>query len=186
MSNKNPRETSGAKDDRGKKLKKKAIRGVTTAAVLASMLAGSAFSGPADIIDDQDVVNYKPAPIVMDVDEYVNAPVEDDDDGDDFPGTEDDTFFTASLPSQVSSTSKPFISNTARAISRFTSISSARRSRLPAKDCADAHSLTPSVSGTAAPIALVRATYSSEKNIGLLQNPLTPADIASSRIVCQS
>ena len=82
MSNKNPRETSGAKDDRGKKLKKKAIRGVTTAAVLASMLAGSAFSGPADIIDDQDVVNYKPAPIVMDVDEYVNAPVEDDDDGD--------------------------------------------------------------------------------------------------------
>ena len=66
--------------DPGKKVRKTALKGITTAAVLTSLLVGSAFSGPADIIDDQEAVNYKPAPIVMDVDEFVNAPVEDDDD----------------------------------------------------------------------------------------------------------
>ena len=90
MAQKNPRVTKEKRpadnhpeESKNKKsIRKKAVKGVTTAAVLASILAGSAFSGPADIIDDQDIVNYRPAPIVMDVDEYVNAPVEDDDDGD--------------------------------------------------------------------------------------------------------
>ncbi len=66
--------------DPGDKARKSVLKGITTAAVLMSLLAGSAFSGPADILDEQEAVNYRPAPVVMDVDEFVNAPVEDDDD----------------------------------------------------------------------------------------------------------
>lgn len=86
MSRKHPRVTRGSIDDHyadpGKKVRKKALKGITTAAVLTSLIVGSTFSGPADIIDDQEAANYRPAPIVMDADEFVNAPVEDDDDGD--------------------------------------------------------------------------------------------------------
>lgn len=86
MSRKQPRVTRGSMDehfaDPGKKSRKTALKGITTAAVLASLIVGSTFSGPADIIDDQEAANYRPAPIVLDADEFVNAPVEDDDDGD--------------------------------------------------------------------------------------------------------
>lgn len=60
--------------------KRHVLRGTTTALVVLSLLTGLAFSGPADITSDQDAANYKPAPIVMDVDDFVNAPVDDDDD----------------------------------------------------------------------------------------------------------
>ena len=86
MAHRHPRVTRESIDDHsvdpGKKVRKTALKGITTAAVLASLIVGSTFSGPADIIDDQEAANYRPAPIVMDVDEYVNAPAEDDDDGD--------------------------------------------------------------------------------------------------------
>ena len=86
MAGKTPRVTGetkdGRTDDPGKKVRKTAIKGITTVAVLASLLVGTAFSGPADIIEDQEAANYRPAPVVMDVEEFVNAPVEDDDDGD--------------------------------------------------------------------------------------------------------
>ena len=78
MAHRHPRVTRESIDDHsvdpGKKVRKTALKGITTAAVLASLIVGSTFSGPADIIDDQEAANYRPAPIVMDVDEYVNAP----------------------------------------------------------------------------------------------------------------
>lgn len=61
-------------------LRKEAVRGITTALVALSLLTGLAFSSPADIMEEQEAANYRPAPIVMDVDDFVNAPVDDDDD----------------------------------------------------------------------------------------------------------
>ena len=56
------------------------IRGTTTALVAISLLTGFAFDGPGDITDEQQLPNYRQAPIVMDIDDFVNAPVEDDED----------------------------------------------------------------------------------------------------------
>lgn len=68
--------------DPKKEIRKGALKGATTALVMLSLLTGLAFSSPAEITEDQSAANYRPAPIVMDVDEFINAPV-DDDDGDD-------------------------------------------------------------------------------------------------------
>lgn len=62
------------------------VKGATTALVVLSLLTGLAFSGPADITQDQAAANYRPAPIVMDVDDFVNTPVDDDDDADEQKG----------------------------------------------------------------------------------------------------
>ena len=64
--------------------RKVTAKGVTTSLVVLSLLAGLAFSSPADITQDQvSAANYKPTPVVLDVDEFVNTPVDDDDeDGD--------------------------------------------------------------------------------------------------------
>ena len=67
--------------DPGKAVRKNVVKGATTAVVLLSLLTGVAFSSPADIADEQAAANYRPAPIVMDASDFVNAPV-DDDDGD--------------------------------------------------------------------------------------------------------
>lgn len=67
--------------DPKKELRKGALKGATTAVVVLSLLTGLAFSSPAEITEDQSAANYRPAPIVMDVDDFLNAPV-DDDDGD--------------------------------------------------------------------------------------------------------
>lgn len=68
--------------DPGKLVKKHAIRGAATAVLVLSLLTGLAFSSPADITEDQEAANYRSAPIVMDVDDFVNAAVEDDDEAD--------------------------------------------------------------------------------------------------------
>ena len=61
--------------------RKLTVRGVTTSIVVLSLLTGLAFSNPSEIIEDQsEAANYRPTPIVMDVDDFVNAPVEDDED----------------------------------------------------------------------------------------------------------
>ena len=64
-------------------------KGVTTSLVVLSLLTGLAFSSPADVTQDQvSAANYKPTPVVLDVDEFVNAPVDDDDeDGDEQKST---------------------------------------------------------------------------------------------------
>ena len=66
--------------------RKHLFKGATTALVVLSLLTGLAFSSPADINEDQSAVNYRPAPIVMDVDDFVNATVDDDDDADEEKG----------------------------------------------------------------------------------------------------
>ena len=67
--------------DPKKEVRKLTVRGVTTSIVVLSLLTGLAFSNPSEIIEDQnEAVNYKPTPVVMDVDDFVNAPVEDDED----------------------------------------------------------------------------------------------------------
>ena len=64
-------------------------RGVTTTLVVLSLLTGLAFSSPSDVTQDQtSAANYRPTPVVLEVDEFVNAPVEDDDeDGDEQKST---------------------------------------------------------------------------------------------------
>lgn len=66
--------------DPAEAMRKTAVRGATTAVVMLSLLTGLAFSNPAEINEDQSATSYRPAPIVMDVSDVVNAPVEDDDD----------------------------------------------------------------------------------------------------------
>ena len=67
--------------DPGEHLRKNVVRGTTTALVVLSLLTGLAFSNPAEITDEQAAASsYKAAPIVMDVDDFMNADVEDDDD----------------------------------------------------------------------------------------------------------
>ena len=69
------------KYDPGKKLKKTAVRGAAAVVVAASLLAGSAFSDPAEIMEDQTAASYRQPPIVLDTSDFVNTPVEDDEDG---------------------------------------------------------------------------------------------------------
>ena len=66
--------------DPAKIIRKNALKGAAGAIVALSLLTGLAFSGPADIMDDQAAADaYRSAPIVMDVDDFVSAEVDDDD-----------------------------------------------------------------------------------------------------------
>ena len=59
-------------------------KGVTTSLVVLSLLTGLAFSSPADITQDQtEAANFRPTPVVLDVDEFVSTPVEEDDEDED-------------------------------------------------------------------------------------------------------
>lgn len=66
-----------AKDAAGK-AGKTFIKGGTTALVVLSLLTGIAFSSPAEINEDQ--MRASQTPIVMDVDDYMNSQLDDDDD----------------------------------------------------------------------------------------------------------
>lgn len=66
----------------GEELKGKAVKATTTAILIASLLTGLSFSGPAEINEDQASSQLRPAPIVMDIDDYMNTSVDDDDDAD--------------------------------------------------------------------------------------------------------
>ena len=69
--------------DPGTEARKIGVRGITTSLVVLSLLTGLAFSGPADITQDQSAgSNFTPAPVVLDIDEFVNTPVDEDDDED--------------------------------------------------------------------------------------------------------
>lgn len=61
-------------------VKKHGLRGLTTALLVVSLLTGLAFSSPADIVDEQTAANYRPAPVVMDIDDVISAPVDDSED----------------------------------------------------------------------------------------------------------
>ena len=61
---------------------KTVVKGTTTVLLVASLLTGLAFSGPAEINEDQASSQLRQAPIVMDVDDYMNTSVDDDDDAD--------------------------------------------------------------------------------------------------------
>lgn len=66
--------------DPAKIIRKNALKGAAGALVALSLLTGLAFSGPAEILDDQTPADaYRSAPIVMDVDDFVSAEVDDDD-----------------------------------------------------------------------------------------------------------
>lgn len=60
--------------------KKNAVKGATTALVVLSLLSGLAFSGPQEITEEQSAASYNQAPIVMDIDDYMSAEVDDGDD----------------------------------------------------------------------------------------------------------
>ena len=64
------------------KSKGKIVKGTTTALLVASLLTGLAFSGPDEINEDQVSSQLRQAPIVMDIDDYMNTSVDDDDDAD--------------------------------------------------------------------------------------------------------
>ena len=59
--------------------KKNIAKGTTTALVVLSLLSGLAFSGPADINQDDVGTHLNQAPIVMEIDDYANTEVDDDD-----------------------------------------------------------------------------------------------------------
>lgn len=70
------------KYDPKKDLKKTAVKGAAAAVLVASLLTGSTFADPAEIMEGQAATNYRQPPIVLDTSDYVNTPVEEDDDGD--------------------------------------------------------------------------------------------------------
>ena len=65
---------------------KKFAKGATTALLVVSLLSGLAFSGPAEINGEQANTQLKQAPIVMDIDDYMNSEIDDDDDADEQKG----------------------------------------------------------------------------------------------------
>lgn len=67
----------GAQDPKSSAAKN-IVKGGTTALVALSLLTGIGFSDPAEINEEQ--LNVNRAPIVMDVDDYLNSQLEDDDD----------------------------------------------------------------------------------------------------------
>ena len=67
-------------------MKKNIAKGTTTALVVLSLLSGLAFSGPADINQDDVGTHLNQTPIVMEIDDYANAEVEDEDDADEQKG----------------------------------------------------------------------------------------------------
>lgn len=72
-------DTEKIKDDVKRISGSKIVKGLATVAVLASIITGIAFSGPGDINPEQLQPNYKQPPVVLDLDEYANATVDDDD-----------------------------------------------------------------------------------------------------------
>ena len=67
-------------------LGKKVAKGATTALLVASLLTGLAFSGPSEINEEQAEAHLRQTPIVMDIDDYMNSDVDDDDDADEQKG----------------------------------------------------------------------------------------------------
>lgn len=63
-------------------IKNKIVKGGSAILVAVSLLAGMAFDSPADILDEQQDTHLSNPPIVMDIDEYVNTDVDDDEDSD--------------------------------------------------------------------------------------------------------
>lgn len=64
--------------------RKAGVRGAATSLVVLSLLTGLAFSNPADITQNQTGgPDFNQAPIVLDIDEFANAPVDDDDEDSD-------------------------------------------------------------------------------------------------------
>lgn len=63
-------------------IKGKVAKGAAAAILVASLLTGLAFTGPAEINEDQTNAKLRQAPIVMEIDDYMNTSVEDDDDAD--------------------------------------------------------------------------------------------------------
>ncbi|MCQ2567579.1 MAG: hypothetical protein MJ127_04160 [Mogibacterium sp.] len=61
-------------------LKKHTKKGVAVGVLMLSLLASMAFSGASEITADQMGDNYNQPPIVMDIGDYGNATVDDDDD----------------------------------------------------------------------------------------------------------
>lgn len=59
--------------------KKKIVQGMATVTVLASLVAGMMFNGATEITPELTQTKVNPAPIVMDIDEFANATVEEDD-----------------------------------------------------------------------------------------------------------
>lgn len=66
----------------GSNARKTVVKSGSAVLVAVSLLAGLAFDSPADIIEDQSNIHYDKAPIVMDIDEYVNTEADDDDEAD--------------------------------------------------------------------------------------------------------
>ena len=62
--------------------KKAAIKGGSAILVTLSLLTSMAFNAPADILDEQPDPQISNPPIVLDIDEYVNTDVDDDDEAD--------------------------------------------------------------------------------------------------------
>ena len=76
-------EMADIKEDKIAKAHKKTVRGAATSLVVLSLLTGLAFQSPGDILQDQtDASSFTPTPVVLDIDEFVNAPVDDDEDQD--------------------------------------------------------------------------------------------------------
>lgn len=63
------------------------VKGTTTALLALSIITGLAFSGPAEINENQSATQLNPAPVVMDIDDYMNTGVDDDDDADEQKGS---------------------------------------------------------------------------------------------------
>ncbi len=62
--------------------KKAVVKSGSAVLVALSLLTSMAFNAPADIMEEQPDTHLSNPPIVLDIDEYVNADVEDDDDAD--------------------------------------------------------------------------------------------------------
>jgi hypothetical protein len=62
--------------------KKAAVKGGSALLVAVSLLTSMAFNSPADILQEQPDTHFSNPPIVMDIDEYANAEVDDEDDAD--------------------------------------------------------------------------------------------------------
>ena len=63
------------------------VKGASAMLVALSLLTSAAFNAPADIMEEHPDTHVSNPPIVMDIDEYVNTDVDDDDDADGQKGT---------------------------------------------------------------------------------------------------
>lgn len=62
--------------------RKAVIKSGSAVLVALSLLTSMAFNAPADIMEEQQDIHLSNPPIVMDIDEYVNTDVDDEDDAD--------------------------------------------------------------------------------------------------------